>query len=145
MHGTPPLDHQASPAWIYPRTPEASLLNPERWRNPQPHETCVWHYSSTKKKHSSAQWNLTKLQSNGFRFLKFFCADIFLKITFHSIHPGTPKYFLHTYLIAHFIGHVYVGFARKWGQHIIYIVPGLGPHISWVRVRRKTYLDKNSD
>lgn len=52
MHGTPPLDRQASPTWIYPRTPGASRLNPERWRTPQPHETCAWHYSSRKKKHS---------------------------------------------------------------------------------------------
>lgn len=51
-HGTPPLDHQASPAWIHSRTPQASPLNPETWRTPRPHETCAWRYSPVKRKQS---------------------------------------------------------------------------------------------
>lgn len=51
-------------------------------------------------------------------------------MTFMICSERRAKCFLHTYLIAHFISHVQVGFVRKWCHHVIYIVPGLGPHIS---------------
>lgn len=150
MHGTPPLDHQASPAWIHPKTPEASPLTPERWRTPQPLETCVWHYSPVKREqsHNSPQPCFTKLLVYEIYEMWWHVSAgviVYRKITFcPPIQPSGTKYFLHTYLSDHFIRHVHVRFARKWDHHIIYIVPSLGPHVSWVRVRKKTYLRLNN-